>query len=260
MAMLVIRSAQMEVFKEAALRSFENEMVAHLAEFSPPLFKAVGEEQMREVIHFGIGKADSYGFTFRGPVRLYLDLMLLFGSHFDTDPQYPWAAEILTDQDSGLQMQRAERLYEKTMDYREKVAGPEDAYTLRALRNISVLARQPLELSSDNFVPAMRQEIARVYPQKAVYVGDEGINALIRKGVDGARRQRFSTIRGATLVIVLMLAFGHGCGADPLYPWIARTLKDEAITDPETRAKRLEKKALTWLEHVLAYFEKGAQA
>ena len=57
-----------------------------------------------------------------------------------------------------------------------------------------------------------------------------------------------------------MLAFGHGCGADPLYPWIAGTLKDEAITDPETKAKRLERKALTWLEHVLAYFEKGAQA
>ena len=98
-------------------------MVAHLAEFSPPLFKAVGEEQMRKAIRFGIGRADSYGFTFRGPVRLYLELMLLFGSHFDTDPQYPWAAAILTDQDSDPQMQCAERLYEVTMDYREEVAG-----------------------------------------------------------------------------------------------------------------------------------------
>jgi len=55
-----------------------------------------------------------------------------------------------------------------------------------------------------------------------------------------------------------MLAFGHGCGADPLYPWINKTLRDEAITEQEARAKRLEKKALTWLEHVLDYFEKGA--
>ena len=100
------------------------------------------------------------------------------------------------------------------------------------------------------------QEIARVYPQKAAYVGQEGIDALIRKGMDGARRQRFSTTRAATLIVVLMLAFGHGCGADPLYPWINRTLKDELIDNPEVRAKRLEKKALTWLEHVLTYFEK----
>lgn len=258
--MLVIRESQMKTFEKAAQRAFEDEMVAHLAEFSPPLFKVIGEAQMRKTVRFGIDRADSHGFTFRGPIRLYLELMLLFGSYFDTDPQYPWAAETLTNQDSGPQMQRAEQLYERTLDYREKVAGPDDAYTLRALRNISILARQPLELSSDDFFPAMRREIARVYPQKAAYVGDEGIEVLIRKGIDGARRQRFSTIRGVTLVIVLMLAFGHGCGADPLYPWIAKTLRDEVITDPDARAQHLEKKALIWLEHVLAYFDKGVQA
>jgi hypothetical protein len=258
--MLVIRSAQMAVFKKAALRSFENEMVAHLAEFSPPLFKAVGEEQMRQAIQFGRGRAESYGFTFRGPVRLYLDLMLLFGSHFDTDPQYPWAAEILTDRDSGPQMQRAERLHEKTMDYRQKVAGPEDAYTLKALRNIQALARQPLEFSPEGFVPGLLGEIKRIYPQKAAYVGDQGLETLIHKGIGGARKQRFTTGRGVALVVVLMLAFGHGCGADPLYPWIARTLRDERITDPEAKVKRLETKALTWLQHVLAYFDKEAHA
>jgi hypothetical protein len=258
--MLVIRPEQMEVFKQAALRNFETEMVAHLGEFSPPLFKAVGEEQMRQAIQLGIGRADSYGFTFRGPVRLYLELMLLFGSHFDTDMQYPWAAEILTNQDFGPQMQRAMRLYEKTMDYRQQVAGPGDAYTLKGLRNISIFARQPSAISSENFISDMLREIRFIYPQKAAYVGDEGIEALIRKGIGGARKQRFSTVRGAVLVTLMMLAFGHGCGADPLYPWIARTLQDEAITDPEARAERLEKEAVAWLEHVLAYFEGGSQA
>ncbi len=255
--MLVIRSAQMEVFEQAALRNFENEMVAHLAEFSPLLFKAVGEEQMRQAIQFGIDRAGSYGFTLRGPVRLYLELMLLFGSHFDTDPQYPWAAEILTDQDSGPQMQRAVQLYEKTMDYRQQVAGPGDAYTLKGLRNISIFARQPLAISSENFISDMLREIRFIYPQKAAYIGDEALEALIRKGIGGARKQRFSTVHGVILVIVLMLAFGHGCGADPLYPWIARTLKDESIADPAARVERLETEAVAWLEHVLAYFDRG---
>ena len=76
----------------------------------------------------------------------------------------------------------------------------------------------------------------------------------------GRRVIAFRAVREMALVIVLMLAFGHGCADDPLYPWIARTLQDEAITDPAARAKRLEKKALTWLEHVLAYFDKEAQA
>jgi|PlaIllAssembly_1097288.scaffolds.fasta_scaffold24793_4 hypothetical protein len=258
--MQVIRREQMDVFRAAALRSFEDEMVEHLAGFSPPLFKTVGEEQMRKAIRLGMERADGHGFTYRGPVRLYLELMLLFGSHFDTDPQYPWANDILTKRDSLSQMQRAERLYDTTMDYREKVAGPEDAYALQALRNVAAFARQPLTISADDFIPAMLREIALIYPEKAAYVGDQSLSALIRKAVDGARIQRFSTIRGMALVVVLMIAFGHGCGADPLYPWIARTLRDEAITDAETRAKRLEKKALTWLEHVLTNYEKGVEA
>lgn len=257
--MLTIRADQMDIFRKAALLSFEDEMVAHLAQFSPPLYKAVGEEQMRKVIQLGINQAAQYGFTYRGPVRLYLELMLLFGSFFDTDPQYPWAVEILTNQESGAQMQRAERLYEKTMDYRQKVAGPEDAYALDALKKIAVFARQPLNIPADNFIPVMLREIEYIYPQKAAYVGKTGLEALIRKGVGGAQRQRFMTERGMTLVVVLMLAFGHGCGKDPLYPWIARTLQDEMIIDAKARAERLEKKALTWLEHVLAYFGKEVQ-
>ena len=258
--MLVIRPEQMDAFRAVARRGFEDEMVAHLAQFSPPLFEAVGDEQMRTAIRFGIGRAEAYGLTFRGPTRLYLELMLLFGSHFDTDPQYPWAAEILADQESAPQMDRAERLFERAVDYRKKVAGPEDAYTIQALRNIAVMARQPLEFAMEDLPAAMRQEIWRIYPEKAAYVGDAALEALIQKGIGGARRQRFATVRGTALVIVLMLAFGHGCGADPLYPWIARTLQDEKIVDAEARAKRLETKALTWLTHVLAHFDAEAKA
>jgi len=252
--MLVIRAEQMDTFKKAALLSFEDEMVAHLAKFSPPLYKTVGEEQMRKAVQLGINQAAKYGFTYRGPVRLYLELTLLFGSYFDTDPQYPWATEILINQDAGTQMQRAERIYEITMDYREKVAGPEDDYTLKALKNIAIFAQQPFTISFDNYIPVMLREIAQIYPQKAIYVA--GLEALIRKGMGGAQRQQFATVRGMALVTLLMLTLGHGCGGDPLYPWIARTLNDDVITDPKVKSERLEKKALTWLEHVMAYFDK----
>lgn len=244
----------MQALGQAALRAFDDEMVQHLADFSPPLFKAVKEEQLRVAIGLGIARAGQYGFTFRGPIRLYLELMLLFGSYFDTDPQYPWAGEILRDQAPLPQMQRAQRLYDKTREYREKVAGPADAYTLRALSNISVFARQPLRLSLTNFVPAALEEMAYVYPQKAAYVGEGGLAGLIREAIGAARQYGFSTDRAVTLVVVLMFAFGHGCFDDPLYPWIGKTVEAGAIADPEAGARRLERRALTWLDHVLGYF------
>jgi hypothetical protein len=254
---MLIRDEQMEELRKAPLRAFEDEMVAHLAEFSPPLFKAVKENQMRVVICLGIARAGKYGITFRGPIRFYLELMLLFGSHFDTDPQYPWAAEILRD--SAPQMSRAERLYERTLDYRKNVGGPKDAHTLQALRNIRVLVDQPLTVSSDNFSSAILEAMTRVYPQKMAYVGENGLRVLIDAGIVAAQKYGFSSIRALALPVVLMFAFGHNCFHDPLYPWIERTLEEETITDPEARARRLEKKAVIWLDHVLGYFDKAAR-
>ncbi len=254
--MLVIRAEQMEVFRQAALASFENEMVAHSQEFAPKLSQVIGEEQLRLAVRGAIARAGNYGFTNRGPIRLFIELIFLFGSAFDNDPQYPWAASILRD--SAPQMDRAEELYERVLDYQEKVSGPEAVNTREALKNLAFMAQQPLSFTAHNFVPGMLREMAHVFPQKTAYVGHEALEALIRKSGAAAQRVRFPTSRSYALIAMLMFAFGHGCVDDPLYPWIAHTLKDEKIADPAARAERLEKKALTWLEHVLAATPEGA--
>jgi len=70
----------------------------------------------------------------------------------------------------------------------------------------------------------------------------------------GAQRQRFTTVRGVVLVSVLMLTFGHGCGSDPLYPWIAQTLTDKNLPDSDTKARQLEKTTLSWFDQVFGAF------
>jgi hypothetical protein len=223
------------------------------------LFKAAGEEQMLKAIRLGMSRAEAYGFTLRGPVRLHLELMLLFGSYFDSDPQYPWASEILKNQDMGPQMSRAERLYEKAADYRLQVAGPGNAHVFEAVSRLWLETRQSLPFSAENFVPALLAFISRIYPQKAAYIGEEGLRALIDEGIETARRHRLATVRGVALTIGLMLAFGHGCIDDPVYAWISPALKDETVADPAARIQNLEKKALAWLGGMLGYFSKGKQ-
>jgi hypothetical protein len=249
--MLVIRKEQIDVLTQSMLKGFEDEMVEHLAEFSPPLFKVIKEEQMRKAVRFGFDKCDKYGFTLRGPMRLYLEMMLLFGSHFDTDPQYPWASEILFDRHSVSQMQRADWLYEKIVDYQEKVSGPNGENTRAALESLSEMSKNPLSLPEKEFEESIRREMRRVYPQKVDYVGKENLGNLIVEGREAARKYEFPSTRGDTLMIVLKFAFGHGCEDDPLYPWINRTLTDEKIVDSQARMERLERKSTTWLDHVL---------
>lgn len=256
--MLVVRAEQMKIFEQDALRRFEDEMVVHSKDFSPRLCEVIGEEQLRVALRRAIDRADGYGFTYRGPVRLFIEMMFLCGSAFDTDPQYPAVGEVLRA--SGDQMQRAEQIHEGFLDYLEKVSGPGAANVRKALRDLSTFARMPVTFSSNDFVTGMLQEMTRVFPQKAAYIGEAGLKALIHEGIAEARKYRFSTVGEGTLVVVLMFAFGHGCTDDPLYPWIARTLKDERIIDPAARAERLKKKAVTWLEHVNARNEKREQA
>ncbi len=86
--MLKMRPAQMAAFREAASRSFENEMVEHGKKFVPLLSEEIGEDQLRLAVRRTIERSDYYGFTLKGPIRLCVELMFLFGSDFDTDPQY----------------------------------------------------------------------------------------------------------------------------------------------------------------------------
>jgi hypothetical protein len=247
--MWTIRQEQTEAFRQHHLQKFEDEMVEHSKEFAPPICKVIGDEQLRAVIGSASGRAGAYGFTNRGPIRLYIEMMFLFGSAFDTDPQYPAMGEILRS--SGDQMDRAEQIHQANLEYQETVTGPDGVNFRNALNQLVVLARTPATFPSDDFRNGLMREMERTFPQKAAYVGEAGLKALIGEGVSEAQRHGFSTIRQAGLLSVLMFSFGHGCCNDRLYPWIARTLRDEKITSPAARAERLEKKAITWLEHVV---------
>ncbi len=257
--MLKLQSAPSEKFEDEGLRNFEDEMVLHSRAFTPRLCEVLGEEQLRVALRQAITRAHSYGFTFRGPIRLYIELMFIYGSGFDTDPQYPAIGEVLKA--SGDQMQRAEQIGESIHeDYREKVTGPGGIHVRKSQEAFLVFAQDRIRFSATDFVPEMLQQMNRFFPQKVAYTGQDQLSKLIEEGREEARRYGLSSVRAEAMIVVLMFAFGHRCTEDPLYPWIGRTLHDERIIDAEARARRLEKKAVTWLKHVLARPRQGVQS
>jgi hypothetical protein len=251
--MFLIDPTQYAVLAEKAKNGFEIELTKHLETFSPTLFRTVGEKQMRVVVGYGLKRAEKYHLHLRGPVRFYLEMMLLFGSGFDTDPQYPWAAQILRSGGQENQMDRSMSMFEKARHYRTKVAGPSDEYTFQALKQILLLTRTPLEINPGPISESLLSKIADTYPQKAEHIGREGLLLLVKQAMAVAQKNNFNTHRSVFMLVILMSAFGHTCTDDPLYPWISKTLSDPLIVSSEARAKRLETKAITWLEHVLAH-------
>jgi hypothetical protein len=251
---LVIRSAQVLAFEAAARQRFEDEMLAHGRRFSPRLSEVLGDEGLRLAVRSAIARSAHHGFTYRGPIRLFVEMTFLFGSAFDTDPQYRVVGDVLHSADD--QMTRAQRIHEWHGDYLERVSGPGATNVHSALRGLLTFAREPLTIPAEDLRQGLLREMIRIFPQKASYVGEAALSALIDEAADEARRRDFEGARATALLVVLKFAFGHGCTADPLYPWIAKTLDDERIAGPAARAARLEKKALTWLEHVVARIDR----
>src|SRR6266581_2811571 len=137
-----IRTEQMEAFEQAALRRFEEEMVEHSKNFAPPICEVIGDEQLRVALRSAMARAGSYGFTYRGPIRLFIEMMFLCGSGFDTDPQYPAIAEVLSS--PADQMQRAEQIHQGYLDYFERVSGPGAENVHKALKDLLAFARTPV--------------------------------------------------------------------------------------------------------------------
>jgi hypothetical protein len=257
-AVLVISEQHMAALHRTAVVRFENEMVSHSLAFAPRLARVLGDEQLRRAIGGAMTRAQTHGFTQRGPVRLWIEAMFLFGSGFDDDPQYPWAAAILQAPTDA--MQRANALYARVLDYQARVAGAGGVNTRAALRKLAQLSERPPAPAPGAAEDALVWELANVFPEKAAYAGKQALRALAAEGVALARKAGFETPRARLALAMLMFMFGHRCADDPLYPWIARTLHDPRIADPAVRADRLERKALTWLGHVLASYTERASA
>lgn len=252
-----IRQEQMDVLAEAARRDFENQLVLHVQEFSPRSFEILGEPVVREVVQAGMARAEEYGFTNRGPVQFYIELMFMFGSDYDTDPQYPWAHEILSDAD-GDQMVRADRLYEESMDFVQKVAGPDFEYEKRALRRVRRLDPDLPSKSGAGQRVNIRERLRRMHPEKYDYIGKEAIRALIERGSKLAGEHSITEASGGALLVALMFAFGHGCVTDPQFPWIAETLKESSDKEAGERVQLLYSKMMTYFDHALEAFKEGA--
>lgn len=253
--MLTIRPEQDEALREAALDRFEDEMVEHLRRFAPKHCEVLGETAVRKVIRLGMERAKGYGFTNRGPVRFYLELMMMFGSYFDTDLQLPWASRVLADSGITDQMARGDRLYHAFGEYASEVLGPGYRYEFEALRRLSQMGAEEPPGSVDRPEEFGAAALESLYPQKAAYLGEPVVREIVRQGIELAGRYFITTTKGAAVFVALFFTAGHRFDQDPVYPWIQATLEDHRFPDPDERARRLYARALTYLRHMVVYLE-----
>jgi hypothetical protein len=250
-----IRKEQLEAIEEVRLPEFEDYMVEHLANASPLHSKSLGEKGIRTLIRAGMQRAREHGFTQRGPVKFYIETTILLGIDFDTDPQYPQAAEILDDPSIPDQTDRADRVHAWLMEFLDAAGGPDRQYARRALQRARQIPHEPIPVSSPTFDSQIIERMRETHPEKVDYLGEPVLRRLIRRAIKEAKKYGVANDAGVCLFVGLMFAVGHGFVGDPKYPWIAKTLTNGAVTDPDKRVERLYSKTMVYLDQVLQHLE-----
>ena len=118
--MLKLREQHKDAFSRVALTSFEDRVLVHLKKFFPDECGALGEARTRELIQFGIERAAVYGFTIRRDICKFIDVMFDYGQDFYTDPDLPWAAEILADRHVRDPSVKIDVLYDAAISHSSK--------------------------------------------------------------------------------------------------------------------------------------------
>lgn len=243
--MLNISSQQMGSLADVPRRSFASELVDHLRGFAPRLFELRGEDAVHRVTEAAIQRAIDAGFTLRGPVRLWVELVFCHGHRFDTDPALPWA-DSLRDTVALHQNERARLLFEAMQAHQASTDGDDQAELVASL---GLLAQADWEamLTSPRVQAQPAAALAQIFPQRCRGLDPARLQALLDEAEEVRQAHGLDHPGACFLLGGLFLGFGHGVVDDPLHPWVASTLTAPKV-DAAHRTEALARKAKAYVQ------------
>lgn len=103
----------------------------------------------------------------------------------------------------------------------------------------------------DRFEGRLLAHIEQFFPTHWRVIGAKQMAEVVRFGVQRARQLGYTTERDGYLFHSLMLQFGSYFDTDPQYPWLAKTLADEAVGSRSERLANAHDAAVEFLDCVV---------
>lgn len=250
--MIELLRNQMSALGLLAGQNFVDELVDHLFQFAPDHARSLGPAALRPIVEIGVQRAKDHGFTQRGPIRYYIELMFLLGSDFDTDLQFPWASSILNRPWTGEpQVRRASELFWLTNRYLEAAAGPRNQFIVDGLRRAQACELRFEPASHGDQVTLIREHLRYLAPEKCAFIGDDRLDRLIRHAQDQSATRGGCSATDHAFIAVLMFGLGWGCLKDPQFPWVGLTFQRRAPRPGVDTFEDLRRRTLIYLRRSL---------
>ncbi len=115
--LLRVRKLTPDRAAEQVRPDFTPGMIGLFREIHSKKAERLGDDLLEKLIAAGSESALRYGIAGERGRAVYLLHMLIIGSGFDRDPQFPWAEAILNDAALSGEEERTDRLYQAAMDH-----------------------------------------------------------------------------------------------------------------------------------------------
>ena len=252
------RADQVQTLARLQPRHFLPEIVAHLHDFATTQCGLMSAEALTALVDNGLARSVHHGFDHRGSARFFLECMFMFGSHFDTDPQYVVFNQALRERGEAVMLDRADRMHKAVMAYINAASGPNHDHEHAALVRMAT-ARFEGVMSLGDRRDDIVEVLDRVYPEKCRYLGKDAMANLVDVGFSLASRRGSVWTSSGALITGLMFTFGHGCFEDPQFPWIGAALSRSGTSTLDDGApERLFSRFMTYLGLARERFEARA--
>jgi hypothetical protein len=199
----------------------------------------MGASGRGDFVEQAIEGAASQGFTRPADVRLYLDLMVLFGHRFDVDPQLPWV-------ETALKRKSMKALFGSALDYLGAISGETGNLYVKALLRARKCLPSSLVDKQCGSAADLAALLAPLHPEK-----NQVMRAQLPALFELARTLTSQHSKGVrALYPVMMFLLGSHFETDPRYAWAGELLRDSGSTEA-VRYKRLHEEALSRLRFAL---------
>lgn len=210
------------MIEDRALYGFVERVVDALPDHVGPLVGHWPRPVLFAASQEAVTRAERYNLQTERELFHYVQLAVMLGGAFDTDPGLPWARDILRDNSYLDGAEKLDDLWNTAMDYLDEVFGTE-AGCFSATAFDAYRARRPLPDAIGGSNAAALDDLKTIWPAKAALLPFDVLKAGVAAASDRAAAWELDqTAQWRFCRIGFLL--GYAFDADPLHDWAAQAL------------------------------------
>ncbi|OKO98668.1 hypothetical protein [Xenorhabdus eapokensis] len=242
---------QWNMLKKYSFNAYIDELVVHCNESYPYLDIKLGKDGLRSALKNAVEAAKNEGFDQRGAIQFYIDMLILFGAKFQTDPQYTWIKTILDNNSHLGQLEKTSLLYHEVTRYLNEVHGEQDNHLKASILKFQNINIEHLNVQWITYESNVDVLLNSLFPKKYQYIKQDRIKKLIQFGIEKSNQYGIENANYSAFLTLIMFLLGHEFEQDIFLPHLNKKLFKQYYSDTDSLIMEMEKTAKDYLKKFL---------